>query len=163
MCRHPFFGIVIPQTVEANGAQPPRSVLDSAQTRRRTFFAQLAAFMGAGAALLVGRTSHGQQGQVTIPTNPPTTSGVQRVPSGGTYTTQALGEEGGGNYPPPGTPPPGSVTTYAIGEEGAGYPRPPSSPPPGTVTTQALGEEGAGGGTSRPRRYYRSPRFWYRY
>lgn len=78
------------------------------------------------------------------------------------FTTQAVGEEGGGVTPrprPERTLPPGVIpTTLAVGEEGGG---PPGNVPTTlavgeegggdhTVTTQAVGEEGGDGGTRRP-------------
>jgi hypothetical protein len=158
MLRHPFFGVIVPDQ------QPPGEALEAPAVRgagRRTFFRQaLAVAVGAGAFLL-GRSSQAQQASVQIV---PGSSGV--LPgggrssvivrrSGGTVTTQAVGEEGGVTVP--GRPREPIYTTQAVGEEGGWYypPRrpphavyPPPSPPQGTVTTYALGEEGS---------YYRPP------
>ena len=165
MRRHPFFGIVVP---DADDGAPrnslPGAYFDGWRTARRSFFGQVAALAAGAAALLIGRNSRGQnlqlQGAATLPG---ATTG-QVMPNETRYTTQALGEEGGGYQPPvrPSLPPPGTVTTYAIGEEGGSYRRPPYStaPPPATVTTYAMGEEG---GVYRPRRYfYRRPPNYYR-
>ena len=59
-------------------------------------------------------------------------------------TTEALGEEGGDDYPIDIKPIDGPIaTTLALGEEGGCYPEPwPIKPQPPTITTYALGEEG---------------------
>jgi len=73
-----------------------------------------------------------------------------RVGGGLTFTTLALGEEGG-DYskfpqPQPGPIDPPEYTTQALGEEGGDYPEFPQPQPdpidPPEYTTQALGEEG---------------------
>jgi hypothetical protein len=56
-------------------------------------------------------------------------------PPKGRMTTMAVGEEGGGKFPPGG----GGATTLAVGEEGGG-----KFPPGGGATTLAVGEEGSG-------------------
>ena len=141
----------------------PNANLPAMQTRRG-WLSTAAAAAAATYAALTGRSSlfaqeasPNRQGGAARPRvyRGNGSSGSGEPPAGGTFTTQALGEEGG-SYSPPysgpvttralgeeggyGSPGYGPVTTQAIGEEGGSYP-PPSD---GPITTQALGEEGGG-------------------
>jgi hypothetical protein len=151
MMRHPFHGIVGPDTNS--------KTLSSAQTEvparsigRRSFFGQaLAAVVGVGAFFFTrsatAQTGWDAGGGIGFPEGGALQGGygggITTPGSGGTVTTFALGEEGGG-YPPPRWPPPGRVTTYALGEEGGYYYRRPRYPRYPRYTTYALGEEGGG-------------------
>ena len=121
--RHPFDGIIHPDSEEPAGSVPetaaPADDTDQRSTRR-SFLGALSAVLGGAAGLFASGEAFAQRGWVT---------------------TQALGEEGGRGRPYPpglgGSPPPGHggippghrrrVTTQALGEEGGrrfrrGYP-----------------------------------------
>ncbi len=160
MMRHPFHEIVDDSALAEHSLADNRPDDNSSSNRlrsdearglprghigRRGFFAGLLAALAGLAAYAIGREAQAW---------PP----WQRRRSGRSYreygrgegreidddrriTTQAIGEEGGGQRPPRDSTHPGPITTQAIGEEGGQR--------PGPITTQAIGEEGSG---------YRPPR-----
>ena len=132
MC-HPFH-----QILDSSGSSDQRDDTPQSQNRilptvqsRRGWLAAVAT--AAAAAYAAVRGHRGAFAQEAVLERQGRFAGPPSGGSGGTMTTQALGEEGG-----PGSPG-GPVTTQDLGEEGGGY-----NPPSGPVTTQALGEEGGG-------------------
>ena len=148
--RHPFHGVIGPDTNQS-ALSPVQAGVPSRSIDRRSFFGQaLAAVAGVGAFFFTraaaAQTGWDAGGGIGFPEGGALQGGfgggIASPGSGGTVTTFAIGEEGG-SYPPPRWSPPGRVTTYALGEEGGYYRRPRYSRYP-RYTTYALGEEGGG-------------------
>lgn len=139
--QHPFAGML---PAEGEGQAAP----EQRQSRRSTV-ARIIGGLGSLGCLVWGRSSQAAQepdlklttmavgeegGDKPLPRPPAPPPGPPRP------TTQAAGEEGGGQPPQPPKP-----TTKAVGEEGGGIPKP---------STKALGEEG---GVVTPASPARSP------